>query len=94
MLNTENMFEYYHLLTLQNGTVINIPAGRSGFLTEPHPISRESGGIEEMGWPFVVPLESPRGDDVKEEGDEWSRAMGGHEYNKGPECVSPCPHSR
>jgi hypothetical protein len=94
MLNTENMSEFYHLLTLQNGTTLNIPAGRSGFLTEPQPISRESGGITEMQWPAVVSLDSPRGDDVEEETDSVEYFMGRDDYNKGPECVSLCLHNQ
>ena len=91
MLNTENMFEYYHLLTLHNGSVLNIPAGRSGFLTEPYPISGESTGIKEMEWPAVISLDSPRGDDARED-DVWDPFMDRDHYNKGPECVSfYCP---
>jgi len=88
MLNTENMFEYYHLLTLQNGTTLNIPAGRSGFLTEPLSVARKSSEVKEVEWPAVVSLESPRGDDAVEETDGLDYYMGRDDYNKGPECVS------
>ena len=89
MLNTENMFEYYHLLTLQNGTTLNIPAGRSGFLTEPLSVAQESNEVKEMEWLAVVSLESPRGDEAGEETDGLDYLMGRDDYNKGPECVSP-----
>jgi hypothetical protein len=84
MLNTETMFEYYHLLTLANGTVLDVPAGRAGFLTEPSPtsLSKEI----EMQWPVVVPLDSPR--KVNETSDENDSIFGMGRYNQGPECVS------
>lgn len=90
MLNTENMFEYYHLLTLSNGTTLNIPAGRAGFLTEPFPVVRNSKGAEEMEWPAIVQLASPRGDDAKPETeiDELDLLMGRDDFDKGPDCVS------
>lgn len=37
MLNHETMFEYYHLFALANGTILDLPAGRTAFLTEPAP---------------------------------------------------------
>lgn len=42
MLGNEEMFEYYHILHLANGTVLDQPAGRSGFLTEPEPFASSS----------------------------------------------------
>ena len=84
MLNTETMFEYYHLLTLSNGTVLDVPAGRAGFLTEPSPISMSK--EVEMKWPVVVSLDSPR--KVNETKDENDRIFGMGNYNQGPECVS------
>ena len=97
MLNTENMFEYYHLLTLQNGTTLNIPAGRSGFLTEPLSVARKSSEVKEVEWPAVVSLESPRGDDAVEATNGLDFYMDRDDYNKGPECVSSslsCTSSR
>jgi len=84
MLNTETMFEYYHLLTLSNGTVLDVPAGRAGFLTEPSPISMSK--EVEMKWPVVVPLDSPRKVNVTK--DENDNIFGMGNYNQGPECVS------
>ena len=84
MLNTETMFEYYHLLTLSNGTVLDVPAGRAGFLTEPSPISMSKEVA--MKWPVVVPLDSPR--KVNETKDEKDIIFGMGNYNQGPECVS------
>jgi len=84
MLNTETMFEYYHLLTLSNGTVLDVPAGRAGFLTEPSPISMSK--EVEPKWPVVVPLDSPR--KVNETKDKNDIIFGMGNYNQGPECVS------
>ena len=84
MLNTETMFEYYHLLTLSNGTVLDVPAGRAGFLTEPSPISMSK--EVETKWPVVVSLDSPRR--MNETKDENDRIFGMGNYNQGPECVS------
>ena len=54
MLNTETLFEYYHLVHLKNGTVLDIPAGRSAFLPvfihDPAAASKDS----------TVRLHSPR----------------------------------
>ena len=83
MLNTETMFEYYHLLTLSNGTVLDVPAGRAGFLTEPSPTSMSK--EVEMKWPVVVALDSPRR--MNETKDENDRIFGMGNYNQGPECV-------
>jgi hypothetical protein len=87
MLNTENMFEYYHLLTLQNGTILDIPAGRSGFLPEPYPISPQSIEMEEMEWPAVISLDSPKGNDARQD-DVLDHLTGRDAHNKRPECVS------
>ena len=84
MLNTETMYEYYHLLTLSNGTVLDVPAGRAGFLTEPSPTSMSK--EVEMKWPVVVALDSPR--KANETKDENDRIFGMGNYNQGPECVS------
>lgn len=78
------MFEYYHLLTLANGTIIDVPAGRAGFLTEPSPISMSK--EVEMKWPVIVPLDSPR--KVNETKDEIDNIFGMGNYNQGPACVS------
>ncbi|OCF59071.1 hypothetical protein L486_03570 [Kwoniella mangroviensis CBS 10435] len=32
LLNTETLMEYYHLIHLSNGTTLDIPAGRTGFI--------------------------------------------------------------
>ena len=85
MINTETMFEYYHLLTLSNGTILDIAAGRAGFLTEPSPISK-SGDAKEMEWPAVISLESPRQNNTKVDEDEDEYGM--RRYNQGPDCVS------
>lgn len=84
MINTETMFEYYHLLTLNNGTILDIPAGRAGFLTEPQPttLHKDSG----MEWPVVISLDSPRKKNESAEGDDDIWGMGRH--NQGPACVS------
>ena len=84
MLNTETMFEYYHLLTLSNGTILDVPAGRAGFLTEPSPTSMSK--EVEMKWPVVVPLDSPRKVNVTKDEHDIIFGMGGR--NQGPECVS------
>jgi hypothetical protein len=42
MLNHETMFEYYHLLHLSNGTILDLPAGSTAFLTEPTPTTFSS----------------------------------------------------
>jgi hypothetical protein len=80
------MFEYYHLLTLNNGTILDIPAGRAGFLTEPYPISSAK-EMKDMAWPVDVRFDSPRKPEgAQSDGDEYDYGMG--RYNQGPECVS------
>jgi hypothetical protein len=83
MLNTETMFEYYHLLTLSNGTVLDIPAGRAGFLTEPQHTSMDS--EKEMEWPAVVVMDSPKklNETLNEDDEDYHRRR----YEQGPDCV-------
>jgi len=85
MLNTETMFEYYHLLTLSNGTILDVPAGRAGFLTEPHPIATE--GNLEMEWPAVIHFDSPRKNYTEGDGDD-DEDYGRSRHDQGPKCVS------
>ncbi|ORY28977.1 hypothetical protein BCR39DRAFT_588501 [Naematelia encephala] len=58
ILNAETLFEYYHLVTLANGTVLDVPAGRSGFLPSSRklPIEDRAYGA----WPSEMSFTSPR----------------------------------
>jgi hypothetical protein len=53
LLNSETLFEYYLNVTLSNGTVLDIPAGRAGFI--PHPTE-----LPDREWPQEVVLSNPR----------------------------------
>jgi hypothetical protein len=55
MLNHETMFEYYHLLTLSNGTILDLAAGRTAFLTEPLASETEAATIGDE--PTMTPEE-------------------------------------
>jgi hypothetical protein len=49
MLNHETMTEYYHLLHLSNGTILDLPAGSTAFLTEPTPTTFSSEPVKTAG---------------------------------------------
>ena len=69
MLSTETLFEYYHLITLSNVTVLDIPAGRSGFLPAAHPTTYAQQELDQPDqpdqpvaasvWPKMGSLNSP-----------------------------------
>lgn len=85
MLNTETSFEYYHLLRLSNGTILDIAAGKAGFLTEPSETGLASfPQDEEMSWPMKTALQSPRNDSAGAH-DEYGQSLGLRQ--RGPDCV-------
>nr|XP_031857950.1 uncharacterized protein CI109_006662 [Kwoniella shandongensis]KAA5525022.1 hypothetical protein CI109_006662 [Kwoniella shandongensis] len=61
-LNTETQMEYFHLLYLANGTILDIPAGKAAFLPAPSPIAPASdateGSLNSPTWPVVLDLDS------------------------------------
>ncbi len=85
MIRAETMFEYYHLLQLANGSTIDVPAGRSGFLTAPEPIvSLADMGL---GWYPLGPLklDSPREREFDQKRSGSMRTVG--KDPRAPECV-------
>ncbi|WVF70139.1 hypothetical protein IAT40_004927 [Kwoniella sp. CBS 6097] len=82
MINTETMLEYYQLVHLKNGTTLDIPAGRAGFLPDSTPWSQENASeTQKTKWPAKVELQSPRLEEYSGPEEEWERyAM------EGPEC--------
>jgi hypothetical protein len=89
MLNTETMFEYYHLIHLKNGTTIDIPAGRAGFLPHPTPVTPSWRTCELCAkeWPRSTELDSPRLDE-----EQLDKEMGRGMYGpRAPKCVSQNP---
>jgi hypothetical protein len=65
MLNHENMFEYYHLLHLSNGTILDLAAGPTAFLTEPSPTIFGSSGIQSAEeWKAEQEKNDPEGRDI------------------------------
>lgn len=65
MLGSEEMFEYYHILHLANGTVLDRPAGRCGFLTEPQPNRSKSAGSDASAGMASAQLPLSAGEDVE-----------------------------
>jgi len=53
LLNAETLFEFYLNVTLSNGTMLDIPAGRAGFI--PRMMDLPDGE-----WPREVVLSNPR----------------------------------
>ncbi|WWC67721.1 uncharacterized protein I206_101633 [Kwoniella pini CBS 10737] len=87
MLNSETLMEYYHSLTLKNGTILDIPAGRTGFLPVVEPDRITHTNPKQDAWPVEVNLSSPRlplgsEDKVDRHDTPWANP-----YNSdGPEC--------
>jgi hypothetical protein len=79
------MFEYYHLIHLKNGTTIDIPAGRAGFLPHPTPATPSWRACEVCAkdWPRSMELHSPRLEE-----DRLDKEMGLGMYGpRAPKCV-------
>jgi hypothetical protein len=79
LLNAETLFEYYLNVTLSNGTIMDIPAGRAGFV----PCMTDLAGGE---WPRKVVLSNPRvnsSDEVDGKAPEMSMSW----EPKVPDCV-------
>ncbi|KAE8542879.1 hypothetical protein D1P53_000942 [Cryptococcus gattii VGV] len=78
-INTETQMEYYHLLHLANGTVLDSPAGRSGFLPRPYPIAPSGSRAPEEGvaTPLAaqLKLDSPRAiaNETDDDDSQWMR---------------------
>ncbi|KIR52842.1 hypothetical protein I315_04705 [Cryptococcus gattii Ru294] len=78
-INTETQMEYYHLLHLANGTVLDSPAGRSGFLPRPYPIAPSASRApeESVATPLVaqIKLDSPRivANETDDDDSQWMR---------------------
>ncbi|KIR78795.1 hypothetical protein I306_04157 [Cryptococcus gattii EJB2] len=78
-INTETQIEYYHLLHLANGTVLDSPAGRSGFLPRPYPIAPSASRApeESVATPLVaqIKLDSPRivANETDDDDSQWMR---------------------
>ena len=81
MFATETQFEHYHNLTLSDGTVRIIPAGKIGFLPAP-PAASPNG---ELPWPRSTSLESPHNYTAKV--DDPNDGLVRHRP-KPPACVS------
>ncbi|KIR59102.1 hypothetical protein I314_05086 [Cryptococcus bacillisporus CA1873] len=78
-INTETQMEYYHLLHLANGTVLDSPAGRSGFLPRPYPIAPSASRASEEGvatsLAAQIKLDSPRivANETDDDDSQWMR---------------------
>jgi hypothetical protein len=65
MLQTESLAEYYHLVHLVNGSVLDIPSGRSGFLPAPEPLSHDMAIFQPAStWPQTIQLSNDRSDGI------------------------------
>jgi hypothetical protein len=82
MLNTETVFEYYHNITLNNGTTLSIPAGRSAFIPAQFPINLDD--TRNTVWPKSAVLYSDRLDEEVPSKDIMRHGGG----PRAPECVS------
>jgi hypothetical protein len=82
MLNTETVFEYYHNITLFNGTTLSIPAGRSAFIPASSPVV--TGPSRHTSGPESTVLYSDRLDE-----DLLDKEMTRHAGPRAPDCVSP-----
>lgn len=84
--------EYYHLLHLADGTVLDSPAGRSGFLPRPYPIAPSASRApeESVATPLVaqIKLDSPRIVANETDDDDSQRMRPGRAV---PLCVSTPP---
>jgi len=83
MIRAETMSEYYHLLLLSNGSSIDIPAGRTGFLSAPQAVSISNLGIQ-SSIPQTAKLVSPRQGELNQN----LRSMHSDRDPRYPECVS------
>jgi hypothetical protein len=74
----QDMCEYYLLVSLVNGTVVDVPAGRAGFLPAPEPTSAEPQEAEpEAAWPKRIVFQPPPAD----------QHMTGPYHSPIPDCV-------
>lgn len=84
--------EYYHLLHLANGTVLDSPAGRLGFLPRPYPIAPSASRAPEEGvatsLAAQIKLDSPRivANETDDDDSQWMRPG-----RAVPLCVSTPP---
>ena len=93
MLNTESISEFYHQIHLANGTILDIPAGRSGFI----PVAQPTGYADafDLGndaatllqWPRIVDIVPTRGEQTDAEEEERYYPDFGR---TAPACVSGC----
>ena len=92
MVTSESLFEYYVALTLRNGSTVDYPSGRSGFL----PVASSKSMSEKMRTEQVS-IRNPRLDYVEEDPSGngikiRKRRMyrGPWDYQKSPSCVRTC----
>lgn len=90
MVGTETLSEYYHLVHLANGSTIDIPSGRSGFVSLPSPVAppstvRDSNILNEIQWPLEVTFAPTKREKEKQEGEDF---MPWDDHRIAPECVS------
>ncbi|WWD00315.1 hypothetical protein V866_007226 [Kwoniella sp. B9012] len=83
LLNTETLMEYYHLIHLSNGTTLDIPAGRTGFIPHIKSRSKEYG---DNYWSTDIDLDTNR-IQTGEEPDDLDRMFGRGRYGpNAPDC--------
>ncbi|KAK8847332.1 hypothetical protein IAR55_005189 [Kwoniella newhampshirensis] len=76
-LHTETQMEYFHLVHLANGTVLDIPAGKTAFIPAPSPVAPSPllSSVATPRWPVTVDLDSPYelSNETVDEADSWMR---------------------
>ena len=91
MLVTETLSEFYHLIALSNGTILDIPSGKIGILPSRESIkpsaSIRDSPIGDITWPQTIDFAPTNRNSSKPEasGDGFDH---GHE-RAAPTCVSP-----
>jgi hypothetical protein len=78
---SENMFEYYFSMTLQNGTVMDVPAGKTGFL----PAAGERSIMSKLEEPYTLQSSFSEGRDPYP---EWDWRGDDENWQPKPNCVS------
>ena len=94
MLGTEALSEYYHLITLRNGTTIDIPSGNVAIIPLASPVARPESSFDNVNlhraqgpvhWPHAIDFPSTRREKLSDEVEEEYWMPGGR---IAPLCVS------